>query len=82
MFSVPERWKPMVRDEMKELKVFQSCASLMSSATYLVSPPYSWTFISEWIHHAQLSMELPVLYRIYNLHTIIQLEEMNFATTK
>ena len=31
---------------------------------------------------AWLSMELPVLYRKYNLHTIIQLEEMNFATTK
>ena len=37
------------------------------------------------IHHAAvawLSMEHPVLYSTYDLHTIIQLEEMNFATTK
>ena len=37
------------------------------------------------IHHAAvawLNMELPVLNRKYNLHTIIQLEEMNFASTK
>ena len=37
------------------------------------------------IHHvavAWLSMELPVLYRTYNLRTIIQLEEMNFVIIK
>ena len=33
------------------------------------------------IHHAAVAWlsKLPVLYRTYNLHTIIQLEEMNFA---
>ena len=69
MFSVPESWRPMVPDETKEQKVFR-------------------TFISEWLQKnphaavAWLSIELPVLYRTYNLHTIFQLEEMNFATTK
>ena len=44
--------------------------------------------LSKWLQKnthaavAWLSMELPVLYRIYNLHTIIQLEEIYFATTK
>ena len=58
--------------------------SSKSSHVHVVSR----TFISEWLQKnphaavAWLSMELPVGNRKYNLHTIIQLEEMNFATTK
>ena len=56
--------------EMKELKVFQSCESPTSSATYPVSPPMLSVGPSspsgfKRIHHAAvawLSMRLPVLY--------------------
>ena len=81
----------MVPDETKELNVFQSCASLTSSATYPVSPPMFMLSVGplslsgfKRIHMLLLwlSLELPELYRKYDLHTIIQLKEMNFATTK
>ena len=91
MFSVPDCWRPVVPVEMKELKVFQSCESptsynlsSKSSMSMLSVGPFSLSSFKR-IHHAAvawLSMELPVLYRTYNLHAIIQLEEMNFATIK
>ena len=77
MFSVPECWRPMVPVEMKGLKVFQSGVSPTSSATYPISRPCS---CCQCCYMAEYGTSSTVW--TYNLHTIIQLEEMNSTTTK
>ena len=75
----------MVPDETKELMVCEpNLISNLSSMSFMLSVgPLSLSGFKR-IHMLLLwlSLELPVLYRNYNLHTIIQLEEMKLATTK
>ena len=58
--------------------------SSKSSMFMLSEGPLSLEWLQKNSHAAVawLSMEVLVGYRKYNLRTIIQLEEMNFATTK
>ena len=73
------------KDEGTEYVPVMYKPNLLSSKSSMsilsVGPPLSLSGFKN-AAVAWLSMELPVLYRTYNLHTIVQLEEMNFATTK